>query len=38
MGLKSQSCEKKFAGDFTTTEQTLKNALNEFENFYKNKI
>ena len=30
--------KKKFAGDFTTTEQTLKNALYEFENFYKIKF
>ena len=30
--------KKKFAGDFTTTEQTLKNALCEFENFYKTKF
>ena len=30
--------KKKFAKDFTTTEQTLKNALIEFENFYGEKF
>ena len=35
---RGSSFAKKFATDFTTTEQTLKNALYEFENFYKTKF
>lgn len=30
--------ERKFSGDLTSTEETLKNALNQFENFYEEKF